>query len=107
MFGYATSETDNFIPLALDLSHKILIELANIRRNNKEISYLRPDAKSQVTIEYSDEGQPLRIDTVVVSTQHDQFLDDDEKMLEKIKSDIINIVIQLSLIHISEPTRPY
>ena len=75
MFGYATSETDNFIPLALDLSHKILIELANIRRSNKEISYLRPDAKSQVTIEYSDEGQPLRIDTVVVSTQHDQFLD--------------------------------
>tara|TARA_S200000501_G_scaffold225826_1_gene211729 strand:+ start:827 stop:2083 length:1257 start_codon:yes stop_codon:yes gene_type:complete len=94
MFGYATSETDNFIPLALDLSHKILIELANIRRNNKEISYLRPDAKSQVTIEYSDEGQPLRIDTVVVSTQHDQFLEDDEKMLEKIKSDIINIAIQ-------------
>ena len=94
MFGYATSETSNFIPLALDLSHKILIELANIRRNNKEISYLRPDAKSQVTIEYSDEGQPLRIDTVVVSTQHDQFLEDDVKMLEKIKSDIINIVIQ-------------
>ena len=94
MFGYATSETDNFIPLALDLSHKILIELANIRRSNKEISYLRPDAKSQVTIEYSDEGQPLRIDTVVVSTQHDQFLEDDVKMLEKIKSDIINIAIQ-------------
>ena len=85
MFGYATSETDNFIPLALDLSHKILIELANIRRNNKEISYLRPDAKSQVTIEYSEEGKPLRIDTVVVSTQHDQFLEDDEKMLEKLK----------------------
>mgnify|MGYP003325699355 FL=1 len=94
MFGYATSETDNYIPLALDLSHKILIELAKMRRNNKEISYLRPDAKSQVTIEYSDEGKPLRIDTVVVSTQHDQFLDDDEKMLEKIKSDIINIAIQ-------------
>ena len=82
------------IPLALDLSHKILIELANIRRENSEITYLRPDSKSQVTIEYSNDGQPLRIDTIVVSTQHDQFLEDDEKMLEKIKSDIINIVIQ-------------
>jgi S-adenosylmethionine synthetase len=94
MFGYATDETENHIPLALDLSHKILIELANIRRENREITYLRPDSKSQVTIEYSNDGQPLRIDTIVVSTQHDQFLDDDEKMLEKIKSDIINIVIQ-------------
>ena len=94
MFGYATSETDNYIPLALDLSHKILIELAELRRSNEEITYLRPDAKSQVTIEYSDEGQPLRIDTLVVSTQHDQFLEDDEKMLEKIKRDIIDIVIQ-------------
>ena len=94
MFGYATDETENHIPLALDLSHKILIELANIRRENSEITYLRPDSKSQVTIEYSNDGQPLRIDTIVVSTQHDQFLEDDEKMLEKIKSDIINIVIQ-------------
>ncbi len=94
MFGYATDETENYIPLALDLSHKILIELANIRRENREITYLRPDSKSQVTIEYSNDGQPLRIDTIVVSTQHDQFLDDDQKMLEKIKSDIINIVIQ-------------
>lgn len=94
MFGYATDETENHIPLALDLSHKILIELANIRRENREITYLRPDSKSQVTIEYSNDGQPLRIDTIVVSTQHDQFLDDDKKMLEKIKSDIINIVIQ-------------
>ena len=94
MFGYATSETDNYIPLALDLSHKILIELAELRRSNEEINYLRPDAKSQVTIEYSDEGQPLRIDTLVVSTQHDQFLEDDEKMLEKIKRDIIDIAIQ-------------
>ena len=94
MFGYATDETKNHIPLALDLSHKILIELANIRRENSEITYLRPDSKSQVTIEYSNDGQPLRIDTIVVSTQHDQFLEDDEKMLEKIKSDIINIVIQ-------------
>lgn len=94
MFGYATDETENHIPLALDLSHKILIELANIRRENREITYLRPDSKSQVTIEYSNDGQPLRIDTIVLSTQHDQFLEDDEKMLEKIKSDIINIVIQ-------------
>ena len=94
MFGYATDETHNYIPLALDLSHKILIELASLRREKNEITYLRPDAKSQVTIEYSDQGEPLRIDTIVVSTQHDQFLDDDEKMLEKINSDITNIAIQ-------------
>ena len=94
MFGYATDETHNFIPLALDLSHKILIELATLRRENNEIKYLRPDAKSQVTIKYSDQGKPLLIDTIVVSTQHDQFHEDDEKMLEKIKSDIINIVIK-------------
>jgi S-adenosylmethionine synthetase len=94
MFGYATDETHNYIPLALDLSHKILIELAALRRENKEITYLRPDAKSQVTIEYSDQGQPLRIDTIVVSTQHDQFLEHDEQMLGKIKSDIINIAIR-------------
>jgi len=94
MFGYATDETENYIPLALDLSHKILITLAELRRENNEITYLRPDAKSQVTIEYSDQGQPLRIDTIVVSTQHDQFLEEDGKMLEKIKNDIINIVIK-------------
>ncbi|MDA0200519.1 MAG: methionine adenosyltransferase [Bacteroidetes bacterium] len=94
MFGYATDETENYIPLALDLSHKILITLAALRRENNEITYLRPDAKSQVTIEYSDQGQPLRIDTIVVSTQHDQFLEEDGKMLEKIKNDIINIVIK-------------
>ena len=94
MFGYATDETENYIPLALDLSHKILIELAALRRANKEITYLRPDSKSQVTIEYSNDGIPLRIDTIVVSTQHDQFLEDDDKMLEKIKQDIINIAIQ-------------
>ena len=94
MFGYATDETHNYITLALDLSHKILIELATLRRADNEITYLRPDAKSQVTIEYSDQGQPLRIDTIVVSTQHDQFMDDDEKMLEKIKNDITNIAIQ-------------
>ncbi len=94
MFGYATDETHNYIPLALDLSHKILIELASLRRKKNEITYLRPDAKSQVTIEYSDQGEPLRIDTIVVSTQHDQFLDDDEKMLEKINIDITNIAIK-------------
>ncbi|OYU67078.1 MAG: methionine adenosyltransferase [Cytophagaceae bacterium BCCC1] len=92
MFGYATKETDNYMPLALDLSHKILQELADVRRENGEIKYLRPDSKSQVTIEYSDDNQPQRIDTIVVSTQHDDF-DEDETMLAKIKSDIINIVI--------------
>lgn len=92
MFGYATRETENFMPLALDLSHKILIELAALRRENKDITYLRPDAKSQVTIEYDDQNQPVRIDAIVVSTQHDDF-DDDEQMLAKIKSDIINILI--------------
>ncbi|MCF8326458.1 MAG: methionine adenosyltransferase [Leadbetterella sp.] len=92
MFGYATKETDNYMPLALDLSHKILQELAEVRRENAEIKYLRPDSKSQVTIEYSDDNQPQRIDTIVVSTQHDDF-DEDEIMLAKIKSDIIHIVI--------------
>ncbi|WP_343692545.1 methionine adenosyltransferase [Chitinophaga sp.] len=92
MFGYATKETENYMPLALDLAHKILIELAAIRRENKEITYLRPDAKSQVTIEYSDDNQPIRIDTIVISTQHDDF-DEEAKMLAKIKEDMINIVI--------------
>jgi S-adenosylmethionine synthetase len=93
MFGYASKETDNYIPLALDLSHKILIELAALRRENDAITYLRPDAKSQVTIEYDDQNQALRIDTIVVSTQHDDFDSDEEKMLEKIKSDIVSILI--------------
>ena len=92
MFGYATRETDNFMPLALDLSHKILEELAAIRRENKRIKYLRPDAKSQVTIEYSDTNKPIRIDTIVVSTQHDDF-GDDETMLAQIRKDIITYVI--------------
>jgi S-adenosylmethionine synthetase len=93
MFGYATKETDNYMPLALDLAHKILQELSYIRNNEPNlIGYLRPDAKSQVTIEYSDDNQPQRIDTIVVSTQHDAF-DDDEVMLKRIKADIINIVI--------------
>ncbi|PWV55778.1 methionine adenosyltransferase [Chitinophaga sp. S165] len=92
MFGYATRETENYMPLALDLAHKLLIELAAIRRENKEISYLRPDAKSQVTIEYSDDNRPVRIDTIVISTQHDDF-DSEEKMLGKIKEDMIKILI--------------
>lgn len=92
MFGYATKETDNYMPLALDLAHKLLLELAAIRRENKEITYLRPDAKSQVTIEYSDDNQPVRIDTIVISTQHDDFAED-AKMLAKIKEDVINILI--------------
>jgi S-adenosylmethionine synthetase len=92
MFGYATNETDDYMPLALDLAHKLLIELAAIRRENKQIKYLRPDAKSQVTLEYNDQNQPVRIDAIVVSTQHDDF-DADEKMLKKIKDDIIRILI--------------
>jgi len=92
MFGYATNETENHMPLALDLSHRILIELAALRRENKDITYLRPDAKSQVTIEYSDDNKPQRIDTIVISTQHDAF-DEDDAMLAKIKSDLISILI--------------
>lgn len=92
MFGYATNETENYMPLALDLSHKILKVLAEIRKEGKKMKYLRPDAKSQVTIEYSDDHKPIRIDSIVVSTQHDDF-DKDEKMLKKIKSDVIEIVI--------------
>lgn len=92
MFGYATSETENYMPLALDLSHKLLIELAALRRENSEINYLRPDAKSQVTIEYSDDNKPQRIDAIVISTQHDDF-DGDDAMLDKIKQDMINILV--------------
>ncbi len=93
MFGYATKETENYMPLALDLSHKILVELAKLRRENNEITYLRPDSKSQVTIEYTDDNVPFRIKDIVVSTQHDDFGPDDAKMLAKIKSDVINILI--------------
>jgi len=93
MFGYATNETENLMPLALDLSHRILHELAALRRENDEITYLRPDSKSQVTIEYTDDNVPFRIKDIVVSTQHDQFLEDDIVMLAKIKADVINILI--------------
>ncbi len=93
MFGYATNETEDYMPLALDLSHRILRELAALRRENNEIKYLRPDSKSQVTIEYDDNNQPMRIDAIVVSTQHDDFDADEVKMLERIKNDIINICV--------------
>src|SRR5690606_12764014 len=92
MFGYATSETDNFMPLPLELAHLLLRELATLRREGKKISYLRPDAKSQVTIEYSDDNKPIRIDSIVISTQHDDFAKD-SVMLKKIKDDVINILI--------------
>ena len=92
MFGYATNETENYMPLALDLSHAILIELANLRRENTAITYLRPDAKSQVTLEYSDDNKPVRIDAIVISTQHDDF-DEEATMLAKIKSDLVGILI--------------
>ena len=92
MFGYATNETENYMPVSLDLAHLIMRTLAEIRKEGKEMTYLRPDAKSQVTVQYSDAGIPERIDTIVVSTQHDEF-DEDEKMLAKIKDDVINILI--------------
>ena len=92
MFGYATNETDSYMPLALDLAHKLLMELAVLRRENYIISYLRPDAKSQVTLEYDDNNRPARIDAIVISTQHDEFASE-EAMLEKIKNDVINILI--------------
>ena len=92
MFGYAVNETENYMPLALDLSHALLRELADLRRENKEITYLCPDAKSQVTLEYSDDNKPVRVNTIVISTQHDEF-DTEKKMLQKIKEDIVNILI--------------
>ena len=92
MFGYASNETENYMPLPLDLSHKILEELATIRKAGKQMTYLRPDSKSQVTIEYSDEGKPVRIDSIVVSTQHDDFAAD-KKMLAQIKKDVVEIVV--------------
>ena len=93
MFGYATNETENFMPLALDLSHRILKELAALRHEHKDITYLRPDSKSQVTIEYSDDNVPLRIDSIVISTQHDEFSNDEKEMLHTIEKDIKTILI--------------
>ncbi|HRH67372.1 MAG TPA: methionine adenosyltransferase, partial [Bacteroidia bacterium] len=92
MFGYASRETDTYMPLPLELAHLLLRELAAIRKENKTMTYLRPDAKSQVTIEYSDDNQPIRIDSIVISTQHDDF-DKDASMLKKIKDDVINILV--------------
>ena len=92
MFGYATNETESYMPLPLEISHLLLKELAELRRENNEITYLRPDSKSQVTIEYSDDNKPVRIDAIVLSTQHDDF-DSEQEMLQKIKSDVINILI--------------
>ena len=93
MFGYATNETENYMPVSLDFAHLLMTELANIRREGKEMLYLRPDSKSQVTIEYDENHIPQRIDTIVVSTQHDEFDSNDEAMLAKIKADVINILI--------------
>ena len=93
MFGYATNETENYMPVSLDLSHLLMKTLADIRKEGKEMTYLRPDSKSQVTVEYSDQGEPLRIDTIVVSTQHDDFDSDDTRMLAKIKEDVMAILM--------------
>ena len=114
MFGYATNETENYMPLSLDLSHKLLMILADIRREGKEMTYLRPDSKSQVTIEYDDNGKPVRIDTIVVSTQHDEFilpedtskeaqLKADEAMLTQIHKDIIEVLMPRVIASISNP----
>ena len=93
MFGYATNETENYMPLSLDLAHLLMITLAEIRKEGKEMTYLRPDSKSQVTVEYADDGQPIRIDTIVVSTQHDNFGPNDEQMLAQIKADVLNVLM--------------
>ena len=104
MFGYATNETKNFIPLSLDLSHLILKELALLRKENNDIKYLRPDSKSQVTIEYDSNNNPIRIDTIVISTQHDDF-DEEEKMLNKIKKDLLEILIPRVIKKTSDKSR--
>ena len=93
MFGYASNETENYMPVSLDLAHLIMTTLADIRKEGKEMTYLRPDSKSQVTVEYSDDNVPQRIDTIVVSTQHDEFDDDDDRMLARIKDDVLNILM--------------
>ena len=103
MFGYATNETEDYMPLALDLSHRLLIELAELRRENNEITYLRPDAKAQVTIEYSDDNKPQRIDAIVLSTQHDDFDENETVMLDKINADIKEILIPRLIKKINNP----
>ncbi len=104
MFGYASNETDDYMPLALSLSHNILIELAKIRRKGEEMTYLRPDAKSQVTIEYNENGKPIRIDTIVVSTQHDDF-DEESPMLDRIKRDVKEILIPKVILGLSDENK--
>ena len=103
MFGYATNETENYMPLSLDLAHLLMITLAEIRKEGKEMTYLRPDAKSQVTVEYADDGQPVRIDTIVVSTQHDDFGPNDEQMLAQIKADVLNVLMPRVKAQITSP----
>lgn len=103
MFGYATNETENYMPLSLDLAHLLMITLAEIRKEGKEMTYLRPDSKSQVTVEYSDDGQPVRIDTIVVSTQHDDFGHDDDQMLAKIKADVLSVLMPRVKAQITSP----
>ncbi|MGN0068593.1 MAG: methionine adenosyltransferase [Prevotella sp.] len=93
MFGYATNETENYMPVSLDLAHLIMQTLADIRKEGREMTYLRPDSKSQVTVEYSDDNIPLRIDTIVVSTQHDDFDSNEERMLQRIKDDVVNVLM--------------
>jgi len=93
MFGYASNETEHYMPLALDLSHKLLYELARVRKAGKKMKYLRPDSKSQVTIEYDDDNKPVRIDSIVISTQHDDFMKSDSKMLAQIKGDVIKVIV--------------
>jgi S-adenosylmethionine synthetase len=105
MFGYATTETDNYMPLALELSHRLLIELAAIRREKKVMTYLRPDSKSQVTIEYNDDGTPMRVHTIVLSTQHDDFDQDDDRMLRRIRQDVKEVLIPRVIGHLPERLR--
>jgi len=106
MFGYAINETDNYMPLPLELSHKLLIELATIRREKMEMTYLRPDSKSQVTVEYSDDDKPLRVHTIVLSTQHDEFDSNDERMLDKIRQDVKEILIPRVVNQLPERLKP-
>ena len=103
MFGYATNETENYMPLSLDLAHLLMSTLAEIRKEGKEMIYLRPDSKSQVTVEYADDGQPQRIDTIVVSTQHDDFGPDDDHMLARIKADVLNVLMPRVKAQIKSP----
>lgn len=103
MFGYATNETENYMPLSLDLAHLLMITLAEIRKEGKDMTYLRPDSKSQVTVEYADDGQPIRIDTIVVSTQHDDFGPNDEQMLAQIKADVLNVLMPRVKAKITSP----